>query len=308
VLCVDELPEDEIVQWVVERLGPIQVVSRFAHDHGYSKLWRLATNDGHAWLKMHTFPNKWGGEVHALTRWTPAIGQAPMVLAHRTEPVAVILTEVDGFPAESLALESKQEERMWREAGAWLAKLHAIENDWFGGTTVEGQPHGEPERDPTTFVRKLWNAIHENVKASGLVTGEEIHFIRGEIENGLPSFEGETPRAIHRDFTPRNWMAHPDGTLTAVIDFEHSRWDVRAMDLTRPWDYEFRRNPRLIDAFYDGYGGLDDRLKAQIETLRAMLTLSTIVWATKVNDLPFAQRYRDALDRRMGRTPADARR
>jgi Ser/Thr protein kinase RdoA (MazF antagonist) len=84
-----------------------------------------------------------------------------------------------------------------------------------------------------------------------------------------------------------------------VIDFEHARWDIRAADLNRPWDHEFRRNSRLANAFYEGYGGLNDRLCEQIETLRTMLAFSTIVWATNVGDGAFAQRYRDALGRMM---------
>ena len=74
---------------------------------------------------------------------------------------------------------------------------------------------------------------------------------------------------------------------------------IRAAGLNRPWDYEFLRNPRLADAFYEGYGGLSDLLREQIETLRTMLAFTTVVWATGVGDGAFAQRGRDALARMM---------
>jgi Ser/Thr protein kinase RdoA (MazF antagonist) len=150
------------------------------------------------------------------------------------------------------------------------------------------------------FVAANWVNTIIVGRASGLFTLDQIDFTDGRVRAGLASLRGETPRALHRDFTPRNWMAGPDGKLMSVIDFEHARWDVRAADLNRPWDHEFLRNPRLKDAFYDGYGGLPALLKEQIETLRTMLAFSTIVWATKVGDGAFAQRYRDALSRMMG--------
>lgn len=294
-------PDFEAMAWVEEQVGPCRVLSRFAHDHGYSQLWRLSAGNEHVWLKMHAYPHKWAGEVHALSQWGPGLGQTPGLIAWRREPNAVLLSEVAGDPAESLVLSQKAEERMWNEAGRWLSAMHAIENDWLGNIWEDGTPHGEPSLDPEAFVTANWESTLEDGIASGLFTQNEVDFTGGRVRDGLPSLKGERPRALHRDFTPRNWMAKPDGSLTAVIDFEHARWDIRAADLNRPWDNEFRRNPRLIDAFYDGYGGLPTLLREQIETLRTMLAFSTIVWATKVGDGAFAQRYRDALGRMMAK-------
>jgi Ser/Thr protein kinase RdoA (MazF antagonist) len=292
-------PDAEVLAWVEVQVGPCQVVSRFAHDHGYSQLWRLSAGGEYLWLKMHAYPHKWAGEVHALARWTPQLGQTPRLIAWRRDPNAVLLSETDGVAAESLDLTTEAEERMWREAGEWLSKLHQIENDWLGNVQEDGTPHGEPADDPEAFVGANWQKTLRDGIASGLFTQKEIEFTEGRVREGLPTLKGERPRALHRDYTPRNWMALPDGTLTSVIDFEHARWDIRAADLNRPWDHEFRRNPRLADAFCDGYGGLPALLKEQIETLRTMLAFSTIVWATKVGDGAFAQRYRDALSRMM---------
>jgi Ser/Thr protein kinase RdoA (MazF antagonist) len=294
-----EPPDESTLAWVEEQVGPCRVESRFAYDHGYSQLWRLSTYGDHVWLKMHAHPHKWAGEVHALTAWGKPLGQTPKVIAWRREPNAVLLSEVPGTAAESLDLSRVAEERMWREAGAWLSKMHAFENDWLGNVREDGTPHGEPYEDAEAFATANWEQTLRNGIASGLFGQREIDFTEGRVRQGLPSLKGERPRAIHRDYTPRNWMALPDGSLTAVIDFEHSRWDIQAADLNRPWDHEFLRNPRLVDAFYEGYGGLSDRLREQIETLRTMLAFSTVVWATGVGDGAFAQRGRDALARMM---------
>ncbi|RYG26418.1 hypothetical protein EON82_03395 [bacterium] len=296
-------PDESVLAWVEDQIGPFGVVSQFAHDHGYSQLWRLAAGGEHVWLKMHAYPHKWAGEVHALTRWGPALGKTPCGVAWRREPEAVLLSEAPGLPAESLTLDTQREERMWREAGAWLARMHTVKNDWLGNVCEDGTPHGEATTDAEAFVGANWEKTLDEGIASGLFTQSQIDFTEARVREGLPSLKGEKPRALHRDFTPRNWMVHPDGELAAIIDFEHARWDVRAADLNRPWDHEFLRNPRLKDAFYDGYGGLSPLLREQIETLRMMLAFSTIVWATKVGDGAFAQRYREALARMMAKTP-----
>ena len=295
-----ERPDDETWAWVEGVVGKAVLLFHFAHDHGYSRLWRLESQNGKAWLKMHAYPHKWAGEVHALTRWAPELGRTPSVLAYRTDPEAVLLSEVAGVPAELLGLGGAEEERMWREAGEWLAHLHRRENDWLGNVRTDGTPQDRPVFDAETFVRANWESTLAKGKTSGLYDAAEIDYTEGAVRAGLPSLAGEKARAVHRDYTPRNWMARPDGGLEAVIDFEHARWDVRAADLNRPWDYEFLRNSRLRDAFYEGYGGLDEKLGAQIETIRTMLAFNSILWATGVGDGAFAQRYREALHRMMG--------
>lgn len=81
-------------------------------------------------------------------------------------------------------------------------------------------------------------------------------------------------------------MARADDELTAVIDSEHARWNVRAADLFAP--------------FLESYGGLNERDRAQITLLRTIKAFTT-VWATGVNDPEFAQSGRDTLHRLMGR-------
>ena len=294
-----ETPDDDVLAWVEGAIGPFRVLSRFAHEHGYSRLWRLSAGSDFAWLKMHAHPRKWAGEVHALTRWKDPL--APALLAWRESPNAVLLSEVAGADAESLDLDHAAGERLWSQAGAWLRAFHGRTNDWLGDVNLDGSPAGEPQTDAQAHVRKTMERRLREGRERGVLAAAEIDFAIAAFREGLPTLEGAQPHSIHRDFTPRNWLAHRDGALAAVIDFEHARWDLRAADLNRPWDHEFHRNPLLIDAFYEAYGRPDDRFAAQIQTLRLVNLVSGVVWGLEVGDTPFSERNRAALHRMMGK-------
>ncbi len=292
-----DTPDDATLAWVEDSVGPFRIVSRFAHEHGYSRLWRLSAADDYLWLKMHAHPRKWAGEVHALTHWRVPL--APTLLAWRESPNAVLLTEAPGSDAESLGLESPAEERLWSQAGAWLRAFHDRTNDWLGDVQPDGSPAGEPQTDPQEHVGKTMEKRLRQGRERSVLTAAELDFATFAFREGLPALESARAHSIHRDFTPRNWLAHRDGTLAAVIDFEHARWDLRAADLNRPWDYEFHRNPGLIDAFYEAYGRPDGRFASQIQTLRLVSVVSSIVWGLEVGDTPFSERNRAALRRMM---------
>ncbi len=301
---LDSLPDTETLDWVRETVGPFELLSQFEHSHGYSKLWRLEAANEFFWVKMHAHPHKWAGEVHALTKWAPSVGLAPDLVAFKDDPRAVILSEVRGRSAEEVQYEDGAEEKMWSAAGEWLARMHQRENDWFGNVTQTGQPHGQPETDALGVARLMYENRIEKGRQQGILSTHEYDRVTGMIRDTVACLEGEKARSLHRDFTPRNWMSEPDGILTAIIDFEHARWDVRALDLCRPWDWDFRRNPRLIDAFYEGYGGLSDKLRAQIEFYRLAMAACGTVWAIEVGDQAFSDHNRDSLHRLIGAAPA----
>lgn len=300
------LPTEEVAAWVEEQVGPFEPLECKSHSHGYSEVWLIRAQGERIWLKCHANDHKQAGEIHALTRWTPALGTTPRIVAYRQNPNAVLLTDEPGTQSEELDLEGAAEERLWEQAGAWVARLHQIENDWFGVAGIDGSPLAGTETSAEAITRQTIERRLREGDERGLFSPTEREFILWGAREWLPSLADARPRAVHRDFTPRNWLANADGALTCVIDFEHARWDVPAMDFTRPWDHEWRRNPRLIDAFFGAYGSLDERLKAQVQALRLMMAASTIVWGVMVNELDFSQRYRDALHRTMeehGRRP-----
>jgi hypothetical protein len=289
----------EVLGWVESHLGVVEVVSRYAHDHGYSRLWRLRAGTDYFWLKMHTYPAKAAGEVHALVRWAPSLGLSPAVVAWRDGPRAVILTERPGFAAETVDLVLPAKMKMWEAAGDWLRRLHLIENEWFGGVREDGTPWGGMSTDPVEFVLGTFTRRIDEGEATGVLTKEEVEFARFGIREWVPALAGETPRAVHRDFTPRNWMCETDGTLTGIIDFEHARWDIRAVEMSRWWDWDFLRHPELIEVFFGAYGALDERLKVQVRAIRLLQATTGVVWATQVNDPGFAQHNRASVHRMM---------
>ncbi|WP_083443238.1 phosphotransferase [Mycolicibacterium aurum] len=90
----------------------------------------------------------------------------------------------------------------------------------------------------------------------------------------------------HGDWQPRNWLAH-DGEIK-VIDFGRFAWRPAMSDLCRLAAQQWMHDPRLEDAFFDGYG---DDPRAQNRSHWRMLALheaiGTAVWAHQVGDEPF---------------------
>jgi len=177
--------------------------------------------------------------------------------------------------------------------------LHKKKNHWLGATKVDGSPQGGTSTDPVSFVRtNIENRLRQGVDR-GHWTAEEQRFIGNAMESWCLALAGERPTAIHRDFGPRNWLTNAVGELVGVIDWEHSRWDVLAADLNRAWDDAFLTQPWLADAFFQGYGGLDEQLRQQIQALRLMGAVAGIVWSAEVGDDAYGRLNREALHRLM---------
>src|SRR5690349_1505416 len=128
------------MEWVTSPVGPFQVDSHFAHGHGYSKLWRLMTSTRPLWLKLHTYPGKWAGEVHALLNWASQTVPSPEVVGYRDQPPSLLMSEVPGTIATEIELGREAEMRLWRQAGQYLAELHRKRNAWFGAALPNGSP------------------------------------------------------------------------------------------------------------------------------------------------------------------------
>lgn len=114
------------------------------------------------------------------------------------------------------------------------------------------------------------------------------------------ALEGERPVPVHRDYSPRNWLCDAvSGQWSGAIDFEHSRWDVRAVDMQRGWDREWQERPDLKAAFFDGYqdGPPSERLTAQVRVLRLANSIGGIRWSIEHGDKKFELENRANLAR-----------
>jgi|GEM_PF-976904 len=296
---VTALPDEETLAWVERQLGSFQVLSRYAHDHGYSQLWRLRSASGNVWLKMHAYPGKWAGEIFALTHWGPAVGRTPRVLASRAEPMTALIEEMPGDMASKFSLSAEAEERLWIAAGEWARELHRLSGEWLGAANPDGTPQGDMGLDAEGFVRQTYESRIAEGAAAGLFSSDEEQFIEWGAREWLPALRSERPAAVHRDYSPRNWLTNPAGDLTAVIDFEHARWDVRASDLCRFWDDAFVRRPELEPAFFSTYGQPDETFRAQMQAMRLLQNFGGLVWAIRIGDLPYAELNRRGLRRMM---------
>ncbi|RYG47584.1 aminoglycoside phosphotransferase family protein [bacterium] len=281
--------------FVVKALGAYEVVSNYAHLHGYSQLERVRVGEVFYWVKRHRYPGKQAGEIHALRFWGPGLGRTPELVAWSVDPAVVILREIEGVAPELNDLE------LWREGGEWLSRMHALENDWLGAPDTEGAPQSAPEKDSVASFAVAVETRLRDGRDHGWLDEREIAFVSEQMNIRAPSLAGDTPRAVHRDFGPRNWIARPGGGLAGVIDFEHAVWGNRCMDLGRLSIYSLDARPDLREAFFAGYGPVSAELEAQIEAGRLLHAVGGLVFAHRVGDVPFQEMNRLALWRMMGR-------
>lgn len=278
-------------------LPEAEVVSAFSHAHQRSSLWRIRSGGGHFWLKSNFQWGKWVSEQRALTTWAAELGKSPRLIAAHEPSHSFLMTEAPGTMATELDLSDEAERRLWREAGEYQSRLHQTTSDWFGGLLLDGSPNGESHRDPVVFVRSIIEGRLRQGVDRGLFGTPDAAFIGQAMQEWCEAFAGEPAYAIHRDFGPRNWLTDSSGALLAVIDWEHSRWDVRSADLNRAWDDRFVQKPSLAAAFLEGYGPIDARLGLQIRASRLQGAVGTIVWAREVGDTEFEFLGRAALER-----------
>jgi aminoglycoside phosphotransferase len=299
------LPEP-LHDWCVSVLGPgFLVVSDHAQAHGLSGVWRLHTAAGEpVYLKAATRAVKWEQEVYAYGRWvTPAFGdRSPRLLAASADgPRALLVSALPGECMEQVAQDPVKILESWRKAGEHLARLHNLEKGrWIGGVRPDGSPTGETWNDPVEYVSwRIEDAVLRGLR-DGTLRADEAEFVRAVAPEWSAALSGEPPVPTHRDYTPRNWIADPvTGDWVGVIDFEHAGWNLRVMDLCRPWSREFVGRPDLAAALFEGYAGgpPDGRLRAQVAAARLWHCVASIVWAAGIGDAAFVEESRAGLDR-----------
>ena len=88
----------------------------------------------------------------------------------------------------------------------------------------------------------------------------------------------------HGDWQPRNWLV--DAGTVKAIDFGRFSWRPAASDLCRLAAGPWRDDPRLEEAFLEGYGR-DPRVLQQWHVLSLHEAIATAVWAYHVGDARF---------------------
>ena len=236
--------------------------------------------------------------VHGYEQWAPLFGdEAPRLLAVRdVEPLALIVTELPGQPMQDVELTPVQERAVWRAAGRAVAALHeSAVGERFGPCRRDGSHAGPAVRDAREFVGAQIRDGVERSERGGYMSDDECAIARAALDL-IPAFEDEPAIPCHRDYCPLNWLVKEDGTWGGAIDFEFSRWDVRATDYTRYPDWDWMKRPDLPEAFFEGYGrGLTRREEQQRLVCHVRYAVSAIVCGHECGMLGFAREGYDAL-------------
>ena len=167
---------------------------------------------------------------------------------------------VEGAPAQD-------DPETYRQAGELLARFH-------GQLTVHDDRWSE----------KLRARVERFLAQPHRIDPEIERQVRREIEDWRGGPADLVP--THGDWQPRNWLVD-DGTVR-VIDFGRADVRPREEDFLRLARQDFARDPRLEEAFLDGYGD-DPRQPDAWRRARVAEAVATAVWAFGVGDTTFEQ-------------------
>ena len=263
---------EEGLEFARQHLAEIKFVRFCGWDHAESGVWELLTEAGRVFLKKHRQTRKFEQELHAYQAWTPHLSPlTPRLLAHQQETQTLLLSAVPGELVERMKLSTREERDLHTQAGAFLRRLHDVPFEDTDTLTL-----AEALKKRT----EAWTA-----RAEGVLTSQDIAWVRARVAEALPMLAGFTRVPCHRDYTARNWLA--DGDTLYVIDFEHARPDRWIFDLERLWSELWPERLDLRAAFLEGYGRDITEEEGVLERVAAHSALSTIVWARDHKDEAF---------------------
>jgi Ser/Thr protein kinase RdoA (MazF antagonist) len=232
--------------------------------HEQTTVLRAATRHGEVIVKIHRDRERHDRECNAYRHWAPLLAErAPRLLTEIDDPPAVIVTALPGTPVAAQALPADAERNVFRQAGTLLATWHTAQ-----------PPRDTPDMTAWLADRgEQWLRLAEPVFSAAKRTEIRAHL------HELVTLGPLHTVPCHLDFTPRNLVRAPDGTVS-VIDFEHARYDLAARDLVRLAGRIWRDRPDLEDAFLTTYGPLSDLDRQVIEHCTHLDNLTAAVRAT----------------------------
>ena len=263
----------------LDRLGPVQreLVGQWlpgaevVKDHSWGLVETTVLELEHAgtrWIVKaggesdHHLEREIRGYLQWLEPWT-RIGRAPVLRNFDTDAKVIVTSHLPGHLV--LGSAEADDPETFRQAGELLALLH----------------HQSCEVDPE----------HEALmNRRALAWLDSPHRIAPDVEERLRAeiASWPTPPATtvptHGDWQPRNWLVH-EGELS-VIDLGRAALRPAMTDLARLAARDFRRDPRLEEAFLAGYGS-DPREPDAWHRARVREAIGTAAWAYAVGDEPF---------------------
>ncbi len=246
------------------RLGPAPVRTLIRSRPGGPAVARWAGPRGALIEKVHAHPRPFQQEEAALRQWAPAL-PAPALVAVEPARRRLWMGCLPGRPV------AQPTAALVSAAGRVLARLHAL-------------PHRD--RDPlplATALRRRMAAAVARARAAALAVPPAL--LRLAAAEGPDPLAGARRVPCHRDFTPDNWLSAGPDTV-ALVDFEHARADLAALDLAKLEGGLLFGAPELRAAFYAGYGPPPPA--PLLAGLVGLHGLSTQLWAARHADAALA--------------------
>lgn len=228
--------------------------------------------------KVQRQPRKLHQELHALRDWAPAL--QPWVPRLTAEDSSAGWFELEARPGVAPA--APWSEAVFREAGRFLARLHALPR---------------VDDDPVPLASALEHRLDRfQVEAARCFDPSWV----AEVCDGVrtAAFAGPLVRVpCHRDFAPYNWLVDmtegaPERSTfrLSVIDFEHARLDWAQLDRARIDALVLASKPSLRAAFDEGYGEPTSSFDPERRALAGWEAMRTHVWGVAHGDRGFRAR------------------
>jgi Ser/Thr protein kinase RdoA (MazF antagonist) len=214
------LPAD-LQQWVARLLPGLAAVTDVSWPRRDSRVWRVASDTGEAYIKLSPTPEDYAREVHAYQHATSSLAadEAPRLLAADPGLQAIMTTPLPGRVVKGLSLPSETEARVHELAGQLLRRWH---------------DHPEPVSDRARD--SVMASMAEQATACLERTAEHLadaqRALVEEVSLDLPGLAEGLPLVFrHGDYSPRNWLWDAERGTHGLIDFEKAVHGLAVEDL-----------------------------------------------------------------------------
>ncbi|MCT4357112.1 aminoglycoside phosphotransferase family protein [Streptomyces sp. Je 1-79] len=240
------LPAD-LRQWVTYRLPGLERVLDVSWSRGDSRVWRVSSGTGAAYVKLSPTPEDFARELHGYEHAARSLaeGEAPRLLAADPALRALMTTPLPGHIVRGLPLTAAAEARVHELAGRLLRRWHD-----------HPVPCPDGARDGVTA------SVAAQVDEAAVClerTGEHLddaqRALVRQVCRELPALAEDLPLVFrHGDYSTRNWLWDAGHGTHSLIDFEKSGHGIAVEDLVWLCCAAWPTRPELEPAFLAGYG------------------------------------------------------
>jgi aminoglycoside phosphotransferase (APT) family kinase protein len=203
----------------------------------------------------------------------------------------MLMEHLPGRALANMRVSRPIRDRVLEQVGDALRQMHALTADAYG---YLGAHHPLPPQ-PTWWAafHTMWNALLDDVVASGGYTEQEAEVLRRTLDAYRETFDRPVPASLlHMDVWSQNILVDDAGNLTGLVDLDRSLWGDPEIEYA-VLDYCGISEP----AFWRGYGrARDDSVEARVRQRFYLLyevQKYIIIHRWRRNDPAGAQRYKE---------------